>query len=111
MNCIANCADCGRILYRKRRGYYKCCYCKGTVKYFSSWLKIKKKFLENNPYCEICADTDRLHVHHKDGNSFNNNWENLAVRCIQCHLSLHRTNNRKIDRIKYGQFGKRLIYA
>lgn len=43
--------------------------------------------------CENCLseDTDVLDVHHKDGNHNNNDLQNLATLCANCHLKIHRT--------------------
>jgi 5-methylcytosine-specific restriction endonuclease McrA len=35
--------------------------------------------------CEECHSDYRITVHHKDGNCFNNQLENLSVLCWTCH--------------------------
>lgn len=41
--------------------------------------------------CEACGATDRLIIHHRNDNHFDNNKENLQVLCTGCHQSLHKT--------------------
>jgi hypothetical protein len=36
--------------------------------------------------CVHCGSTERLHIHHKDVNSENNNVSNLELLCIKCHM-------------------------
>ena len=35
--------------------------------------------------CEICGRKEKLHVHHKDGDHFNNELKNLQFLCPVCH--------------------------
>lgn len=39
--------------------------------------------------CEECRTTERLHVHHMDGNITNNDPSNLKTLCASCHLRWH----------------------
>jgi ribonucleoside-diphosphate reductase alpha chain len=40
--------------------------------------------------CEICNDKiNRIEVHHKDGNVYNNERENLEILCSKCHQKEH----------------------
>jgi 5-methylcytosine-specific restriction endonuclease McrA len=41
------------------------------------------------PNCERCGTTDRLHVHHRDGNITNNDPANLETLCVLCHNRHH----------------------
>lgn len=41
--------------------------------------------------CTICGSTERLVVHHKNGDHYDNHLENLAVLCESCHNRHHRT--------------------
>lgn len=47
------------------------------------------------PKCEVCNlsewhnNTIPLELHHKDGNHYNNNLDNLQVLCPNCHAVLH----------------------
>jgi 5-methylcytosine-specific restriction endonuclease McrA len=36
--------------------------------------------------CVLCNSDERVTVHHRDGNPFNNSLENLQVLCWNCHL-------------------------
>lgn len=47
-------------------------------------------------YCEKCGATERLEVHHKDGDATNNKAQNLAVLCMKCHRAEHKTIGCKI---------------
>jgi 5-methylcytosine-specific restriction endonuclease McrA len=44
--------------------------------------------------CEVCKSTDRLHVHHIDGNHENNVLENLAWVCVNCHNKVKHPRER-----------------
>lgn len=56
--------------------------------------------------CVICGETQRLHVHHKDGNHENNSIENLEYLCVKCH----NTKAHEYIRDENGRFiGSRLI--
>lgn len=39
--------------------------------------------------CSVCKTKDKLVIHHKDENRYNNSKENLQVMCVSCHLSYH----------------------
>ena len=39
--------------------------------------------------CEMCGRTGKMQIHHKDGNPFNNNLENLVILCKECHKKVH----------------------
>lgn len=104
---IKHCAHCGNLLHRKRfasgqledmgrfnirRYCNRDCMAKGqlreTVTYLScSWRKAHKTVKRA---CEICGRASRrLHVHHKDGNPFNNAPWNLQSLCTSCHRLSH----------------------
>ena len=40
--------------------------------------------------CAECGATERLAVHHKNGDHYDNHLENLQVLCWPCHNRLHR---------------------
>jgi excisionase family DNA binding protein len=44
-------------------------------------LQIRKQF----PACALCARSEDLEVHHRDGDRTNDNPENLVVLCRDCH--------------------------
>lgn len=66
-------------------------------RYGSAWRKIRGKYLEENPSCEICRREGRLTpakiVHHitplSEGGT--NDEENLMALCSSCHSKLHAT--------------------
>ena len=41
--------------------------------------------------CEGCGAKANLGVHHRDFDHYNDDPGNLAVMCISCHMSLHKT--------------------
>jgi 5-methylcytosine-specific restriction protein A len=57
------------------------------------WGKIRKIKLSNDPFCESCLTQKRATnaelVHHVDGNSNNNEMENLMSLCFNCHMKIH----------------------
>lgn len=42
--------------------------------------------------CAICKKSRWLHVHHRDGNPFNNAIGNLQTLCVSCHRLSHSPN-------------------
>jgi hypothetical protein len=62
-------------------------------------LLIQEKIKE--PKCEICGLSEwrgkpiPLELHHKDGNHWNNNLENLQILCSNCHMQEHNYSNVK----------------
>lgn len=45
------------------------------------------------PECEACGAADRkMHVHHRDGDHFNNSPSNLRTLCVSCHMRSHSPN-------------------
>jgi len=47
-------------------------------------------FKRDNNKCQMCANKDKLVIHHLDDNDLNNELNNLIVLCTNCHLDLHR---------------------
>ena len=41
-------------------------------------------------WCEKCLRTDHLCIHHRNGDHYDNQPENLAVYCQGCHQSEHK---------------------
>jgi hypothetical protein len=56
--------------------------------------------------CEKCGRTDKIHLHHIDGNLFNNNKENIQSLCCACHNILH-ANWESLQRDELGRFMKK----
>jgi hypothetical protein len=78
--------------------------------------------------CQCCGckqdekQTNKLCIHHIDGDRQNNSPSNLITLCTQCHLSLHNKYTKYILRrsniyklfssdIHFGEFGKNLLYG
>lgn len=40
--------------------------------------------------CERCGQSERLAIHHRDGDHYNNDPANLSVLCVACHSSTHK---------------------
>ena len=55
------------------------------------WLRLRAMVLAQSPLCVMCLAEGRTraasHVDHKDGNSRNNDLENLQGLCRPCHSS------------------------
>lgn len=81
---------------------------------------------ENKCQCCGCKEdtkiTNRLIIHHIDLNKLNNSLSNLITLCEQCHISLHKKFTQQELRqsniyklfstdIRFGEFGKNLIYG
>ncbi len=64
-------------------------------RYGAAWRKIRRKYLEEHPTCELCRREERVTpakiVHHikplSEGGS--NDEENLMALCKSCHSHLH----------------------
>lgn len=95
-----------KIIEAWKNGEYK-----GTPEYISK--TIRDYLLERNGYkCELCGfegynkltGKTILQIHHKDGDSGNNNEENLQVVCPNCHAMTDTYSNsgkRKSSRTRY----------
>ncbi len=46
--------------------------------------------------CVLCGVLEKLHVHHKDQNVFNNDITNLILLCSSCHGKEHEALNRNL---------------
>ena len=102
---------------------------KGKFDYPRVFWKNKKIVLERDEFkCQCCGisqgelNTNKLIIHHIDGDRHNNSPSNLITLCNQCHMSLHKKYDKKILRhsniyklfandVKFGEFGKNLIYG
>ena len=42
-------------------------------------------------FCRRCNATERLCIHHKNMDHYDNRLENLEVLCVSCHMSIHKT--------------------
>ena len=110
-NYKVKCSSCDNVRFRKTPMKFKCYSCKDGRTQSSLWKKIRGQFLLDNPFCKICGTTRNLCVHHIDENPRNDSVNNLETRCVQCHPSLHKTNNRVVSQISRGLLGNRLIYG
>jgi len=93
------CEGCGKKVYktpyalkRHRRHFcsLRCMHANPTRKRLSArWSGKIKQQIEQ---CQICgwSEPDILEVHHKDGNSRNNDHRNLLVVCPNCHARLRK---------------------
>jgi len=101
------CKECGETAhFEKIKREFICNSCRFYGKDFRKLANEIKK----DAVCKICKDNKNLAIHHKDGNKKNNSKRNLIVLCRQCHLSQHEHNFKKPIEIRWGLFGKRLIY-
>ena len=49
---------------------------------------ILKRLVDVKAECKICQKTahqTKLELHHKDGDSSNDDWQNLVIYCRACH--------------------------
>lgn len=56
--------------------------------------EIFKRLFDTEPICKICkanAFKKTLNLHHKDGDSSNDNWDNIVIYCRACHNDLEDT--------------------
>lgn len=76
-----------------------------TISRSSKWTTIRKKHLEDHPYCEICGGNKNIEVHHIIPFSINPklelNSDNLITLCeskkngVNCHLFFGHLGNYK----------------
>lgn len=76
------------------------CYIDGRSKFKGETYRKILLAAGIKPICEICGSVEWLHVHHKDGNHKNNNINNLAWLCVNCH----NTVAHKYERDEKGRF-------
>lgn len=109
---IVKCQGC-KLPYRRTGAHtFKCSSCRGEGRPLG-WGSISRKLRKVHPYCSICGRTDNqvlLHVDHIDKNKFNHDLSNLRVLCIQCHISLHRNEDKDLVGVHYQLHGIRLLY-
>lgn len=66
------------------------------------YKKLSKQLFDGK--CLKCrTKEDGLHVHHKDGNHYNNLPGNLELLCRSCHISLHRKKDLKNGKKLFGR--------
>ncbi|MEE9379672.1 MAG: hypothetical protein V3V33_16730 [Candidatus Lokiarchaeia archaeon] len=63
--------------------------------------KLKKEIKErDNNKCRVCTQKKKpLHVHHFDGNRFNNDPENLITLCVGCHKESKNYSKKELKAI------------
>lgn len=58
------------------------------------WRRLRKKIVEEHPYCAMCGSRERLEVHHIKPVRYNpelmGDESNLMVLCSQCHKFVTR---------------------
>jgi len=57
--------------------------------------------LKKERICELCNSKEKIVIHHKDFNHYNNELTNLQVLCDRCHKQTHSA---KRHRTKKGEF-------
>lgn len=101
------CSKCKQsIHFEKQKREFICTRCK----FYDREFYVIAKALKLNGKCFICGTKEKLAVHHKDLNKKNNKLTNLMVLCNQCHRSFHGHNLTMPKEVRWGKFGKRLIY-
>lgn len=77
----------------------------------TGWGWIKKRILiRDNHECQLCHRKDKLHIHHKDKNRYNNKLKNLITYCVYCHESQHKNNFKKPIKVTVLKYGTKLKY-
>ncbi len=88
-----------KILKENHLGSLSSLYIDGRSyeKYPREFFDIRNKIaqLDLNS-CVLCYIKEKLHIHHIDGNTKNNDINNLVTLCIKCHMSFHTTRNEEI---------------
>jgi hypothetical protein len=55
----------------------------------ADWRMIRQRIIEGDRYhCCVCDSTEKLEVHHRDGNEQNNSTANLVTLCYKCHRKI-----------------------
>lgn len=95
--CIRNCKNCNKLLKNRQKLFcsIKCqhkYYAKNKIGLGIAGIRLLKKTLyEKSNKCNICGISEwnginiMLELNHIDGNSMNNNIENLELICPNCH--------------------------
>ena len=99
------CIECGIVIPRTKRDVCKKCLIAYNIKYKTPTYKTVKKYLmQTRPHkCARCELTEWLNqpipleAHHKDGNKYNNEDQNLELVCPNCHVF---TDTYKVKNIK-----------
>ncbi len=74
----------------------------GQSRNTKEYKKLAKQLFDGK--CLKCGTKeDGLHVHHKDGNHYNNLPKNLELLCRSCHLSFHRKKDLKEGKKLFGR--------
>lgn len=102
-----SCGRCGTEFQRKtfngrledlgvfKRRKYCSLSCANTKDRPSHWETYHWRARKHRkPSCEACGLTERLHVHHVDGNHENSDPTNYQTLCVYCHGFLHATADR-----------------
>ena len=59
----------------------------------AGWLwRVRGKYRKDK--CEACGISERMQIHHIDGNYRNADPENLQTLCVWCHRFVHHTAKR-----------------
>jgi thymidylate synthase ThyX len=57
-------------------------------------LRANRMFSVDGRVCSFCGRTDKLHRHHRDGNTLNNHDSNVEIICATCHQHEHHLGRR-----------------
>ena len=58
-----------------------------------TYWEILKAAGKNVCVCELCNSDYRITIHHKDGNPYNNDLNNLQILCWNCHKLFHNSSD------------------
>jgi len=57
----------------------------------------KRCFDEHGKECIACGSDENIEAHHLDGDRSNNNIDNLAPVCADCHKSVHTRSSSPVN--------------
>lgn len=76
----------------------------------SGWVEAQILYNITDKKCSICKEADATERHHKDGNPYNNESENIIICCRKCHMDLDGRNQKLAEqsemalKARYGEF-------
>lgn len=85
-----------RTVFLKRKYCDRECMAKGQVQETVCLATLRKRAVTfRGMACQACGTTEKLAIHHVDGNPANNDQGNLMTLCDSCHLKWHWAHGKK----------------
>jgi hypothetical protein len=57
------------------------------------YYEVLKQAGRDITHCDNCGSTNKITIHHRNGNPFDNGIENLQVLCWRCHSRIHKSGD------------------